>query len=812
MTKFRNIPPDFNEKMYLKLNPDVEVEFKNNPHLHYENYGFYENRQYKINVPEDFNEYIYLKLNEDIKNKYSSDPLHHYLNYGYFENRKYKVDLPEDFNDEIYLNLHPDVKEQYSTNAKFHYCHHGYFENRKYIEDSNEYQDYYNFTKKSTIQFKVSVILSNYNNEEYFNERLETIYNQTQSPYEVIIMDHDTSYNSVCIIQNYIKKYPEITTKIIVNQSNKESLYYNWIDGIKLASGDLIWIAETKDYCNEDFIEKLNKCFNNLSVSIAYCKSIFVDDCKNQVCSIEKYLNDKWTNNFLESTMKLVYNEWSYLNIIPNVSSCIFKKPDKKMIEKIIHLLEVEKYKVVIEWLFYLLVGKCGSIAYTVDTVNYYRQPEENNSHNIDKEQYIYEHFKISEFILQNFYIDKSNIKKLYYQVLDHFVFDQNTTELMHKHYNIKYLNDIFDENKNNFKNILICNYSFSSGEGESFPIFLANELFNKDVNVFFLSEEKEETHDDIMKLLNKNICIFNDITNLNKIICDFNITHVNTHHMLCDHNIIQYKNKYNKNLKHIITDHGNYRHYYDSNKYIFSYIEDTPTKFIYIADKNKNNFISLNNNTNIQLRKIPICIPDYDLDGETITRETFGLNENHFIITLVSTPMREKGWEEMIEIVNKLNFINNNNIYLLIVGELNNKFATNLVEKNKLNNNIKFLGYQNQVKKIFSISNIGILPTFYTFESTPIALIECLYSNKPFITSNVGYIKNMLYGKDDYAGTLIDLNNNFIDINIYVNEIQKYINSTEFYNSKVEQIKYVLEKLNFNNMVDDYLNYFYEN
>jgi hypothetical protein len=70
----------------------------------------------------------------------------------------------------------------------------------------------------------------------------------------------------------------------------------------------------------------------------------------------------------------------------------------------------------------------------------------------------------------------------------------------------------------------------------------------------------------------------------------------------------------------------------------------------------------------------------------------------------------------------------------------------------------------------------------------------------------------NMLYGKDDYAGTIIDLNNNFIDINIYVNEIQKYINSTEFYNSKVEQIKYVLEKLNFNKMVDDYLNYFYEN
>ena len=811
MTKFRNIPPDFNEKMYLKLNPDVEVEFKNNAHLHYENYGFYENRKYNIDIPADFNDNIYLQLNEDIKILYSENPKEHYINYGYFENRKYKVNIPEDFDDEIYLKLNPDVKEHFSTNPRLHYCYHGFFEKRKYVEESNDYQEYYNFTKNNTKQCKVSVILPSYNNEEYLNERLETIYNQTQSPFEVVIIDDASNDNSVWVIQNFIKKYPEITTKLIVNQTNKGSGYFNWIDGIKLATGDLIWIAESDDYCQLDFIEKINKCFNNLSVSIAYCKTIFVDNNKNAIWSIEKYLNDKWSNNFIESTMKLVYNEWSYLNIIPNVSSCIFKKPDNKIMEKIIYLLEVENYKLVIDWLFYLLIGKCGSVAYSVDTVNFYRQHKESVSHNIMKEQYIYEHFKVNEFILQNFYIDKNNIKKLYNQVLDHFVFDESTTELMYKHYDIKYLNNLFEQNKGNFKNILICNYSFSSGGGESFPIFLANELYNKNVNVFFLSEEKEETQPDIIKLVNKNISILNDIKNVNKIIEDFNITHVNSHHMWTDHNIIQYKNKNNKELNHIITDHGNYRHYYDSNKYIFSHLEDTPTKFIYIADKNKNNFTTLYTNTNIQLRKIPICIPDYVIEGEPITREMFGLNDNNFVITLVSRPIKEKGWEEMIKIVNKLNTINNNNVYLLIVGDLNNSFATNLQEKNKSNNNIKFLGFQNQVKKIFNISDIGILPTFYSFESTPIVLIECLYTNKPFIASNVGDIQNMLYGNDDYAGSLIDLNNNFIDEDVYVNEIQKYINSTEFYNSKVEQIKYVLDKLNFNNMVEEYLNFFYD-
>jgi hypothetical protein len=61
-TKFRNIPSDFNEKMYLKLNPDIQDEFGNNCKLHYENYGYYENRKYKIDIPEDFNEKIYSVL------------------------------------------------------------------------------------------------------------------------------------------------------------------------------------------------------------------------------------------------------------------------------------------------------------------------------------------------------------------------------------------------------------------------------------------------------------------------------------------------------------------------------------------------------------------------------------------------------------------------------------------------------------------------------------------------------------------------------------------------------------------------------
>ena len=811
MTKFRNIPIDFNEKMYLKLNPDIVEEFENNPQLHYENFSYNEKRKYKIDVPDDFNGEIYMKLHPDVKEFFPNNPQEHYKNFGYFENREYKVEIPENFDEDMYLKLNPDIKEGYKETGIHHYCNYGYFENRLFIQPKKQFNEYYNFKDKPFKHSKISVILPNYNNEKYLSERLETIYNQSETPFEVIIIDDASDDNSIAIIHSYIKKYPDIASKLIINPINKGSGYYNWVEGIKIASGDLIWIAEADDYCDLNFIETLNICFNNLSVSIAYANTIFTDTEKNPVWSIDKYINEKWNDNFIKSTISLVYEEWSYLNIIPNVSSCIFKKPDNKLLDKILDLINDDKYKLVIDWIFYLLVGKNGSVAYSTETTNFYRQHSKSVSHNIDKERFIFEHSKICEFILENFSINPDNIKKLYNKVLDHFSFDENTLSLMYQYFDIKYLKELHSKNINSFKNILICNYSFSTGGGESFPIFLANEMYNKGVNVFFLSEEKEETQPEIIKLVNKNICIFNDMNNINQIIEDFKITHVNTHHLWCDHDIIQYKCKYKSNINHIITDHGNYRHYYDSNKYVFSYLEDMPTKFIYIADGNRNNFTCLMTNKNITLRKIPICIPDYEINGSEITRESLGIQNSNFVITLVSRPIREKGWDEMIQIVSRLNAINNNNIFLLIVGDLNNTFSINLQEKYKSNENIKFLGFQTQVKKIFSISDIGVLPSYYSFESTPIVLIECLLANKPFITSNIGDIKNMLYGKDGYAGTMIDLNNNCINVETFVNEIQKYINSSHFYNEKVGEIKHVLERLNFTNIVNEYLEFFNE-
>lgn len=89
---------------------------------------------YKRNIPEDFDHKVYIKLNNDLLLN-SNDEIGakiHYGTFGYKENRKYKFDnTPSDFDPELYLKINNDIKGGIFE-AKVHYEYHGRFENRKY--------------------------------------------------------------------------------------------------------------------------------------------------------------------------------------------------------------------------------------------------------------------------------------------------------------------------------------------------------------------------------------------------------------------------------------------------------------------------------------------------------------------------------------------------------------------------------------------------------------------------------------------------------------------------------------------------------
>jgi hypothetical protein len=93
-----------------------------------------------IALPDDFNWIQYLKLNHDLDQNCNEEMAkHHYINYGYYENREYKIKIPDDFFWLNYLKLNPDLDQSCNEEAvKNHYINYGYYENRVYYNSNNK--------------------------------------------------------------------------------------------------------------------------------------------------------------------------------------------------------------------------------------------------------------------------------------------------------------------------------------------------------------------------------------------------------------------------------------------------------------------------------------------------------------------------------------------------------------------------------------------------------------------------------------------------------------------------------------------------
>ena len=83
---------------------------------------------------------------------------------------------------------------------------------------------------------KVSVIIPNYNYEQYIIERIDSVLAQTVPISELIILDDASTDNSVLVIEEKIKQikkeYPDIHVSFLKNSSNSGGLVFSqWQKG-----------------------------------------------------------------------------------------------------------------------------------------------------------------------------------------------------------------------------------------------------------------------------------------------------------------------------------------------------------------------------------------------------------------------------------------------------------------------------------------------------------------------------------------------------------------------------------------------------
>lgn len=123
---------------------------------------------------------------------------------------------------------------------------------------------------------KVSIIVSVYNEEEYVSTCLISLINQTLDDIEIILIDDNSTDNSLNILLDYAKKYPNI--KVYHNEKNiGQGASRN--RGLSLATGEYIGFVDSDDYIRNTMYEDMYKAvLNNNYPEVVTTEIMFVKD------------------------------------------------------------------------------------------------------------------------------------------------------------------------------------------------------------------------------------------------------------------------------------------------------------------------------------------------------------------------------------------------------------------------------------------------------------------------------------------------------------------------------------------------------
>ncbi len=178
---------------------------------------------------------------------------------------------------------------------------------------------------------KISVIMGIYNCEEYLEEAIRSILNQTYKDWELIMCDDGSSDRTYLIAKKYEKLYPA-KIRVLKNPSNK-GLNYTLNRCLKEAKGNYIARMDGDDRCSVDRFEKEVAVLDNQKdISIVSSYLEYFDE--SGVWGICKYKEYPQKKDFLRGSQ--------FCHAASMVRREAFKKVNGYSVEK--RLLRVEDY------------------------------------------------------------------------------------------------------------------------------------------------------------------------------------------------------------------------------------------------------------------------------------------------------------------------------------------------------------------------------------------------------------------------------------------------------------------------------------
>jgi glycosyltransferase involved in cell wall biosynthesis len=145
-----------------------------------------------------------------------------------------------------------------------------------------------------------------------------------------------------------------------------------------------------------------------------------------------------------------------------------------------------------------------------------------------------------------------------------------------------------------------------------------------------------------------------------------------------------------------------------------------------------------------------------FSLEARRRTRNKLKIKDGDFIMIFVGRISQDKGINELLNAVYSINKTGEREIKVLLVGPVaknEERGFKNYIRKHNLEDNIIFLGVEDDVQPFYCAADVFVLPSYE--EGLPLTLLEALACGLPVIVSRIGGIPFVV--EDHKDGLLIN-------------------------------------------------------
>ena len=220
---------------------------------------------------------------------------------------------------------------------------------------------------------KVSILVPNYNYARFLDQRLGSIARQTYKDFEIILLDDASTDGSMQVLERFAR---ENHCQLVCNEQNSGGAFKQWNKGLKLATGQYVWIAEADDYADERFLEILvGRLEQNPACGVAYCNSSAVDASGQIIELVQPSMYDvdltRWRRDFVVSGREECIRYLIRENTIQNASAVVFKRELSDAVGG-----ADESLKLASDWKFWAALLCVSDLAFVAAPLNYFRTHE----------------------------------------------------------------------------------------------------------------------------------------------------------------------------------------------------------------------------------------------------------------------------------------------------------------------------------------------------------------------------------------------------------------------------------------------------